>query len=304
MKIAVTGGLGHLGRVLCQQFLDSNIAVRILDVRTPTDSEPPGEFRLLDVTDPKSVQGSLDGCDVVVHLAALLEDGGDAASFERVNYRGTCLMKDEALRANVRRFVFISSISVLYRQGNAYSISKAKAENALSGSPLSELVILRPTLVICDGGAQEFARFAKLVRRLPVLPLPGGGKAHKRPVHARDLALAIVKASLVPLPSRISLDLPGKQVVTLDGLARRVRSRDGRTLKILPVPLWLAHFSAWATESIFRIFGRCAPWNRQILSGLLEDAAPDPSNARSLLGWDPSGLDDFFPTTRLPGDKK
>lgn len=302
MRIAVTGGNGHLGQALVRQLRERGHAVRILDRNATEDGCEGWESCRVDVTDPSSLAGSLEGCDVVVHLAAILEAGGHPERFEQVNHRGTCNVRDEAVRAGVRRFVLVSSISVTYRDGNPYSRSKQDAEACLAGCGLAEILILRPTLVVCDGGAQEFASFARIVRRLPLLPLPRGGMARKRPVHADDLARGIVLACDAAVPARATLALGGSASVTLAEMARAIRRRMGKQLVMVPVPHWLAHLTARLSEALPAWCGTSRFWNRQILSGLLEDADPSIEAAQAALGWMPRGFDEFLATTRLPGD--
>ena len=303
MKVAITGGCGHLGQVLGAQLLAEGHGVLLLDLRKP-DGLPAGtEFLQVDVTDPATLAGAFDGCDAVLHLAAVLMENGHPERFDRVNHRGTCHVRDEALRAGVRRFVLVSSISVTYRQGNDYSRSKIRAEECLAGCAIPEVAILRPTLVVCDGGAEEFASFARIVRKLPILPLPSCGTARKRPIHAQDLAQAISRACTVPLPGRTFLELGGSQALTLSEMARAIRRKAKRSIRIVPVPHWLARLSASLSESLPAWCGLPRLWNRQILSGLLEDADPSIEAACETLVWSPRGFDEFLPTTRLPGER-
>jgi len=303
VKVAITGGCGHLGRVLGALLREEGHRVRLLDLRKP-DELPAGiKFLRVDVTDPATLTGAFDDCDAVLHLAAILMAKGYPERFDRVNHWGTCHVRDEVLRAGVRRFVLVSSISVTYRQGNDYSRSKIRAEECLAGCAIPEVAILRPTLVVCDGGAEEFASFARIVQMFPILPLPSGGTARKRPIHAQDLAQAIARACTVPLPSRTLLALGGSQVLTISEMADAIRRKAKRSIRIVPVPRWLARLSASLSESLPAWCGFPRLWNRQILSGLLEDADPSIEAACEALAWTPRGFDEFLPTTRLPGER-
>jgi uncharacterized protein YbjT (DUF2867 family) len=130
---------------------------------------------------------------LVVHLAALLLAHGDNDLLARVNRDGTAHLLACARTAGIRRVVHVSSISVQYRRQNAYSRSKREGEDLVRASGL-DWTILRPTLAWGDPAAIEHETFHQRVLRPAILPLPGGGRAHKAPVHVDDLAAAFEAA--------------------------------------------------------------------------------------------------------------
>jgi len=72
MNIAVTGGIGRLGRVLVKQLLDHGHSVRSLDWDDSTTPPHHEQFLKINLTDLDTLIESLRGCDAVVHLAAIL----------------------------------------------------------------------------------------------------------------------------------------------------------------------------------------------------------------------------------------
>lgn len=75
MKVAVTGAAGRLGRWVVDNFLAQGWQVLALDrIPVPTNdvvSRPGAEFRLSELRDAASLAGLFEGCDAVVHLAAI-----------------------------------------------------------------------------------------------------------------------------------------------------------------------------------------------------------------------------------------
>lgn len=120
MKIAVTGGSGHLGVNVIRQLLDEGKhSVRVLTLE-PVGSTVPS-LEGLDVErvqgnicDPESIAGAFDGMDVVFHLAGRISivQWDDKATW-KVNVEGTRNVVDEALIGGVRRLVYTSSIQAL-----------------------------------------------------------------------------------------------------------------------------------------------------------------------------------------------
>ena len=289
--IAVTGGAGAMG---CR--LVSLLRRKGLDVRAIGLPGDPGaeriralgtEFVASDVRDRDALREAFAGADAVVHLAAAILSRKDPTVFESVNHLGTRNALDAARDVGIRRFVHVSSISVEYSRSNAYSRSKRDAEDAVRASGL-DWTILRPALAWGDPSAIEHETFARAVRKLPVLPLPRGGRALKSPVHVDDLAAAFV-ASLDSTESvgKI-LALAGSRRLSLADMSREIRrSADLAPGIVLPVPVRLARAAAAWHSAIWRLFGATPRFDEQTFTGLVEDAAPDIAPARELLGWSP-----------------
>ena len=115
-----------------------------------------------DVTEPGGLESALHGVDSVVHAAAT--GGPDLSKAQRVNVEGTRALAEGALRAGVRRFVHISTISVhgdplptrvdeesslATEDPQPYCATKALGELALAEvrSQGLETVVLRPGMI-------------------------------------------------------------------------------------------------------------------------------------------------------------
>jgi NADH dehydrogenase len=261
--------------------------VRVVDLDRPGTAgriaSEGAEFRPADLLEPTSLAPALEGGALVVHLAALLLAHGDNDLLARVNRDGTAHLLACARTAGIRRVVHVSSISVQYRRQNAYSRSKREGEDLVRASGL-DWTILRPTLAWGDPAAIEHETFHQRVLRPAILPLPGGGRAHKAPVHVDDLAAAFEAALSRPQSVHAEIDLPGSRVLSLADMAREIRASAGRRGPILPVPVLLAAAIA-RSAPVWRRLGLAPPLDWQTLTGLLEDAAPSIVRARTLLGW-------------------
>src|SRR6266542_957054 len=115
--IAVTGGLGFIGRHLVRALLDQGKRVIVLDRRCPGDSDDhPGiEYRVVDVREPRSLPDAFAKADLVFHLAA---NANGTYSVEhpvedfQANCVGTFNVLQAAVETGVRRVVYVSSASV------------------------------------------------------------------------------------------------------------------------------------------------------------------------------------------------
>ncbi|HEU5301414.1 MAG TPA: NAD-dependent epimerase/dehydratase family protein [Acidimicrobiia bacterium] len=132
VSIAVTGASGLVGGALVAELADAPEVTRIvgIDVRVPQRQAPGLEFRLADVAHSE-LKPLLEGVDVLVHLASVVDPIPDEHLMARINVGGTRRALDAAAAVGVRKVVRVSSTAVY----------GAWANNAV---PLDEDAALRP----------------------------------------------------------------------------------------------------------------------------------------------------------------
>jgi UDP-glucose 4-epimerase len=111
--IAITGASGLVGQRLLPVLGEHPAVTRLvgLDVRPPRRRVRDLEFRLVDVARAE-VKPLLEGIDVLVHLASVVDPIPDEAMMARVNVDGTRRVLDAAAAVGVRRVVRVSSAAV------------------------------------------------------------------------------------------------------------------------------------------------------------------------------------------------
>lgn len=150
MNILVTGGAGFIGSNLCEALLKrgdnvvclDNFATGHIENLLPLIEQYPKTFKLIvgDIRNIEDCRKALDGCDYVLHEAALgsvPRSINDPATTNAVNIGGFLNMIIAARDAKVKRFVFAASSST-------YGDSKAlpKVEDVI-GKPLSPYAITK-----------------------------------------------------------------------------------------------------------------------------------------------------------------
>ena len=172
-NILITGGAGVVGVRLSKRFLAMGHSVRVLTlpgqgetVRLPKDVE----IFYGDVQKTETLLAAFQNVDTVCHLAAVIL-ARKKEDFEKINLEGTRNVLLAAKSVGVKRFLFVSSISVTYPDLTDYGFSKLRAETLVKnmGVPFT---IVRPTLVVEKTGGAEYMLFVKYLKKSPLVFLP------------------------------------------------------------------------------------------------------------------------------------
>jgi nucleoside-diphosphate-sugar epimerase len=256
MRVLLTGGTGFVGSHAAGALAAAGHHVRLL-VRDPRKlervfaarGEPAPEHRVGDVADRASVERALEGCDAVVHAAAVVAMAAKRArEVLETNARGVENVVGGAARAGVRRIVYVSSVGALFRPhgpavtadapvvpaSDAYARSKSDAERAVRalqerGAPIATVY---PTAVLGpdDPGLSEANHALRTFARDVVLLTSGGFQL----VDVRDVAWVV--ARLLERAGGASRHVVGGHFLRWSELADRIDEVTGARVRRLPIP--------------------------------------------------------------------
>ena len=228
MRLLVTGGSGFLGRhVLAEAHRRGHECLAL--------ARSPGAAQVVSALGAVPVPGDLDDdaalpavlagahCEVLVNLASL--GFGHAPAIVAA-----------ARAAGLDRSVFISTTAVTTTLAAPSKRVRLAAEERIRSSGL-KWTILRPTMIYGAPGDRNLSRLLVLLRRAPVLPVPGGGGRLQQPVHVADLAGAVLNAVERPETAGRSYDVAGPEALTFAALLRESAAAAGRRIHLVPVPL-------------------------------------------------------------------
>ena len=281
--ILVSGGAGVMGSRLVRQLAAAGRRVRVLTL--PGDpgvarlEGAPCEIATGDIADAATLAGVFDGVGTVYHLAALII-APDEALLQRVNVEGTRNMAAGAAAAGVRHFIYVSSAAASDPAGSVYAQSKADAEQIVKAAGRFQYTIVRPTLVYARDGGQEFMMFMDYLRKYPVIPFIGRGRAMKRPVHVDDMGQGLLAIAGSEKSYGKTYNFSGGEAISIWDLARLMLRHQGLRRPFVTVPLPLCRAAAWAME---RTMAR-PPLTRYAISRIAHEAATDNAEAQADLG--------------------
>ena len=212
MRILITGGTGFVGGWTAKAIADAGHSIRFL-VRTPEKLQTSvaklgvdvSDFAVADITDRVAVREALDGCDAVVHSAALVAtDPRQTTEMLTTNMQGAQNVLGQSVELGLDPIVHVSSFTALFHPGletmtadlpvtggaDGYGTSKAQVDIYArglqdAGAPVN---ITYPGMVIGPPVGDQFGEAGEGVKAaLQMHAIPGRSAAWLI-VDVRDLA--------------------------------------------------------------------------------------------------------------------
>lgn len=272
--VAVTGAGGFIGRRVLSRVVELGAEARGIDLSSNAVErarETGADVRVGDTCNPEDVEALCEGCDVVVHTAAIVGEGGSIERYRSVNVEGTETVARAAASSSVAQLVHLSSVMVygfdfppevdeegpLSGEGNAYCQTKIESERVARASADSDLdvVVIRPGDVYGPGSQPWVVRPLKLIKqRLFAIPDGGSGKIH--PIYVTDVVDAIIR--LVERRLEGPFNVTGGRAVPAERFFRyHAEMLGGRWIPTAPAELLRFVFTVAAAG--FRMFGAVPP---------------------------------------------
>lgn len=293
--ILITGSNGFLGQHIVRAIGDQSLS--LLD-RDSFNKNPGSVFFQAEINGNDKYSQPLSSCKTVIHCAArvhIMEDQVDNPlyMYREANTAGTLNLANQAVKAGVKRFIFISSIKVngesseynkafkyndIRNPQDDYGVSKSEAETQLiklSEVTGLEVVIIRPTLVYGAGVKGNFSSLMSLVSK--GIPLPFGCiTTNKRSLISIDnLVDLIVTCIDHPKAANQVFLVSDEHDVSTSEMVREMATALGKSTLQIPVPVWCYKLAG-------KLFNKSDIVDR--LTGSLQ---VDITHTKETLGWTP-----------------
>lgn len=280
-SIAVLGASGRSGAALCRVLLAQGRTVVpvVRDVARWRATGLPVTAQIADLGDPAALATTLTGADVVVSCAHALHSPAIIAA-----------------APPAARLVLLGSTRRHSRWADAHGDGVRAGEAALLSSGRRG-VMLHPTMIYGAEGEDNVQRLAALMRRLPLAPLPGGGRALVQPIYQQDVTRCLLAALDRNWDTAVSLVIAGPRPLRYATFLRAVCAAAGlRAPWIVPVPLE----ALLAIVPLLRGIPGLPRIEGAELRRLTEDKSFDIGPMRTQLGVEPIPLEDGLACTFGP----
>lgn len=275
-NICVIGASGRSGAALCRALIENgNRVIAVVRNRgklAPDLADACVAVRQADVTDSVALPIALENAAVVVntaharHLPAIL-----AATHAPIVALGS-----------TRKFT-------RWLDDHGRGVLAGEAALQADGRPS---ILLHPTMIYGAQGEDNVQRLALLLERLPIIPLPGGGRSLVQPINQQDVTRSIIAAINLLLAGKVSgaesLVIAGPNAVPYRTFVRMILYFSGLGGRpVISLPGWLLMAASRVTRHLPKL-PKIAP---EEVRRLLEDKNFDITPMRNRLGINPIPLE-------------
>jgi nucleoside-diphosphate-sugar epimerase len=286
MKLLVTGATSLIGKEVVKLLLNSGHAVRIISrKKNNTGVFEKTEAVTGDLCD--AANELAEGIDVVIHIAAATPGAGSSTEeYYKTNRDGTKQLVKICEKNNVRRFIHISSIVVLYdKNRDDYTESKRQAEKIVCESRLN-WTILRPAEIL--GADKSWNNFLQLLKNKKVVFVPGEGSQLRHPVFFNDVVNAILQVTDNVNTYNKKYTLAAAEAVSYYRFLLLVKNIYDLNFRIVRVPMWvigiLTFFKPVMPEKVKRKINNAY--------GMLQSIELDIKESIADFNYTPSGVEE------------
>ena len=305
MRVALTGASGYAGGHILKRLLARGDSVKAL-VRegsvTPSLTSSGAEIIRGVLGNADDAQRLVQGCDAVMHIAAVYRTAGHPDSYYReINVEGTRRLLEAAAEAGVRRFVHTSTVGVhgdvtnppadesapiapsdIYQESKAEADALAREFGRAHGL---EVVIVRPGAIYGPGETRLLKVFRSIARgRYAVV---GKGTPHYHLVYVDDLVDGFLLALDRPEAAGETFIIAGPRSVSQDEFAREVAAATGGSVWPFHIPAWPIQRLGDIVEAICIPLGLEPMVHRRRVDFWVKNRSFSIEKARRLLGYAP-----------------
>ncbi len=283
MRVHIIGASGRSGTALCRSLAADGIdyVPVVRDRAKWQHTGLPGSPLVADLRHGRALRRALHDAELLVSCA---------------HARHTAAILDAAPGA-VSHFVLLGSTRKFTRWPDAHGQGVLAGEASFRGSSRCG-VMLHPTMIYGATGEDNVQRLARMLRRLPVVPLPGGGRALVRPIYQDDVTRSLRAAIATTWHRPETMVLAGADRISYADFVRAVAHAAGLPPpRIVPLPARLLRLAAPLT----RLVPGVPTIRRAEVQRLLEDKSWGIDPMRRQLGVVPIGLAEGLARTFAPG---
>lgn len=231
MKVVLAGAFGRLGSDILRALVRDGHDVLAVDMvlRELDGIEGSYEKKQVDVTKPEQLVGLCEGADAVITTVGLTRTSAEVTNYD-IDYRGNLNLLNEAKRAGVKKFAYVSVLKADRALKVPMLHAKYLLEEALKASGI-DYVIFRPT-----GYFYDIAKVFKPMIEKGEVTLLGKKPVSANAIDTTDLA----DFMLLHLNDKnVTYDIGGTETYTYEQIARMFFAAAGKEPVIKHAPPFL-----------------------------------------------------------------
>ncbi|KJF44133.1 SDR family oxidoreductase [Draconibacterium sediminis] len=239
-KVLLAGATGYLGKHIAVEIQKQQYDVTILvrdKSKVPVNVANLNKI-VAEVTKPKTLNGLMNNFEVVISTIGITKQK-DGLSYMDVDYQGNLNLLNEAKKAGVKKFIYVSALNADKLTHLKMCHAKELFVQELKKSGLDYCVI-RP-----NGFFSDMAEFLKMAKKGKA-ELFGGGNYTMNPIHGADLAEICVYA-IDGIEKTI--ELGGPEVLTHNEMVELAFSTLNKKVKVSYMPEWMRKMILWFARS-------------------------------------------------------
>jgi uncharacterized protein YbjT (DUF2867 family) len=241
-KVLLAGATGYLGQHLVQALQKRSINFSAI-ARKPEKlyslGLSPHQIITAEVTKPHTFIGQFEGCDVLISTVGITRQK-DGLTYMDVDYRANVNLLQEAIKAGVKKFVYVSVLNGQFHRDLKILEAKEKFVDLLKSSGL-DYIVVRPNGFFSDMG--DFLEMAKCGR----VYLFGDGNNKVNPIHGADLANVIIDELH---KTNMDIEIGGPDVLTHNEIAELALTLFAKRKRVTHFPDWLRTCAMWLLRKL------------------------------------------------------
>jgi nucleoside-diphosphate-sugar epimerase len=267
MKIVLPGGAGLVGQNLVVRLAAMGYKdIVVLDKHKANldilkELQPDITTVYADVSTAGGWQTHLAGASVVVMLQAQI-GGNDYQEFVRNNVESTRLILDFIRKYNIPKLIHISSSVVESVADDFYTRSKKEQERLVLDSGIS-CPVLRPTLMFGWFDRKHLGWLSRLMKKVPLFPIPGSGRYMRQPLYVGDFSNIIISCVRGKVTQGI-YNISGREKIDYVDIIREIKRVTRSRAAITHIPYSAFYALLW----LWGLFDKNPPFTTQQLAAL------------------------------------
>jgi len=309
MKVALIGGTGYVGSYIIDELIDHDHVPRLL-VRDGSEHKvtQPEKCEIIngDIEDDEAIGQTLDDCDAVIYLIALIREfPSRGLTNEKLQFKGSKRVAEIAEEKGVKRFLLMSALGADPNpNGSKYMQAKHLAEQSIKNTGLN-WTIIRPSSLFGDPRGGERPEFCMMLDKLMLnlipypkfLPFPApsfftgmnpldAGDYALSMIHVKDIASVFVKIIANEGSMKQTIEIGGNRDVTWNEIVTSIAKVTGRKVIMVPAPFFVISFIAGILDR-FKWF----PAGKDQLNDLVKGSVCDSSELLNKYDIEPIPFD-------------